>query len=52
MHFDFLASGSTVTVASGHRIGVRIWVAGAGGADVAVAYDNPSYASQVELNSQ
>jgi hypothetical protein len=52
LHFDFLASGSTVTVASGHRIGLRIWIAGSGGADIAVAYDNPTYASQVELNSQ
>jgi hypothetical protein len=50
--FSFLASGSTVTVAAGHRVGVRVWVTSSGGADIAIAYDNPNYPSQVELNAQ
>jgi hypothetical protein len=50
--FDFLASGATKTIAAGDRVGVRVWVASSGGADVAIAYDNPNYASLVELNAQ
>jgi hypothetical protein len=29
-----------------------VWTASAGGSDIAIAYDNPGYASQVELNTQ
>ena len=51
-HFDFLAIGATATIASGHRLGIRVWVASSGGNDLALAYDNPSYSSQIELNTQ
>ena len=49
--FQFLSSG-TVTVASGHRLGLRVWLSSASTGNVAVIYDHPSYASQVQLNSQ
>lgn len=49
--FQFLSSG-TATVASGHRIGVRLWLSSASTGSIAVAYDHPLYASQVQLNSQ
>jgi prepilin-type N-terminal cleavage/methylation domain-containing protein len=49
--FDFL-TGSTVTVASGHRLIVRLWLAATSGSDVAIMYDHPDYASVLQLNSQ
>jgi type II secretory pathway pseudopilin PulG len=49
--FDFLTSGTT-TVLAGQRIGVRLWVAGTSGADIAAIYDHPASASVVQLNSQ
>jgi Tfp pilus assembly protein PilV len=52
LNFTFLASPATATIAAGHRLGLRIWVASSGGADIALAYDNPNYASQLELNTQ
>jgi prepilin-type N-terminal cleavage/methylation domain-containing protein len=48
--FDFL-TGSTVTLAAGHRLGVRLWAAAESGADIAALYDHPSYASTIQLNS-
>ena len=51
-HFDFLASGATATIATGHRLGIRVWVASSGGNDLALAYDNPAASSQIELNTQ
>jgi prepilin-type N-terminal cleavage/methylation domain-containing protein len=44
---DF-ASG-TKTIPAGDRVGVRVWITGSS-ADIAIAYDNPNYPSQVELN--
>ena len=49
--FDFL-TGGTVTVAAGHRIGARLWLDPASGADVALLYDHPSHPSVLQLNSQ
>jgi hypothetical protein len=49
--FDFL-TGATVSVAAGHRIGVRLWVAASSAADIAAVYDHPSFASVLQLNSQ
>jgi Tfp pilus assembly protein PilV len=49
--FDFLGATSSVKVASGRRIGVRIWATATSDADIAVAYDHPSYPAQVQLNS-
>jgi len=47
--FDFKSSG-TVTVPTGHRIGVRVWMASSSGADVALVYDHPTYPSYLQLN--
>ena len=49
--FGFLSSG-TVTLASGHRVGLRIWDSSVSGSDIAVVYDHPSYVSELELESQ
>lgn len=49
--FDFL-TGGTISVASGRRIGARLWVADTSAADLALLYDHPSYASVLQLNSQ
>jgi len=49
--FNFLGSG-TVSVPAGDRIGIRTWVDSSSGADLAAAYDHPSYASELELESQ
>jgi hypothetical protein len=51
-HFNFLASAPSATIAAGHRLGVRAWVASSNGNDIALAYDNPAYSSQIELNTQ
>lgn len=50
-NFQFLSSG-TATIAATHRIGVRVWPSSASGGSIAAIYDHPSYASQVQLNSQ
>lgn len=47
--FDFRGALGDVAVLEGHRIGVRTWVAGSAGADLAVAYDHPTYPSSVQL---
>jgi prepilin-type N-terminal cleavage/methylation domain-containing protein len=49
--FNFSSSGS-VSVPAGDRIGARIWVDPASGADIAAIYDHPSFASQLQLESQ
>jgi hypothetical protein len=49
--FDFL-TGSTYSVAAGHRIVARLWLAATSGADIAAIYDHPDYASVLQLNSQ
>jgi len=48
--FPLTYRASNVTIASGHRIGVRFWVSSASGADIAVVYDHPTYPTQVQLN--
>jgi prepilin-type N-terminal cleavage/methylation domain-containing protein len=48
--FNF-SSGSSVPVAGGDRVGVRIWPDPSSGADIAAQYDNPGYASVIQLNS-
>ena len=50
--FQYLATGSTATVAATHRIGVRIWLSSTSTGNIAAIYDHPSYQSQVQLNSQ
>ena len=48
--FPFTFRASNVTVPQGHRIGIRVWVSSASGADLAVIYDHASYPTMVELN--
>jgi len=48
--FDFRGGSGPVTVGAGHRIGLRLWPAGASGADIAAIYDHPSYSSSLQLN--
>lgn len=50
--FDFLSVGSTVTVPSGDRIGLRIWPAATSAEGIAAIYDNTLYPSLLQLNSQ
>jgi hypothetical protein len=47
--FPFQYRTSDVTVASGRRVGVRIWVAGSSADDIGVMYDHQSYPTRVEL---
>jgi prepilin-type N-terminal cleavage/methylation domain-containing protein len=49
--FDFL-TGGTINLASGHRIGARLWVDAGAGTDIATLYDHPSYASVLQLNTR
>lgn len=48
--FDFLSGSNTVTIPSGHRIGVRVWASGSSGADIAAVYDHPLHPSAVQFN--
>lgn len=51
--FDFRqGDAGSVAVAAGRRIGLRVWPAASSGADLALAYDHPSYASSVQLNAE
>jgi prepilin-type N-terminal cleavage/methylation domain-containing protein len=46
------ALGSATTVAIGRRIGVEVWLAASSSSNVAIMYDNPAFASQLQLNVQ
>jgi hypothetical protein len=50
--FAFAFSQTAVTIPAGDRVGLRIWMKSNQNSPIAVMYDNPSYASQVQLNSQ
>ncbi|HEY2162141.1 MAG TPA: hypothetical protein VGH24_12600 [Solirubrobacteraceae bacterium] len=50
--FNFRGSNGVVSVAAGHRIGVRIWMKANVNSGVDLLYDNPSYPSEIQLNSQ
>jgi prepilin-type N-terminal cleavage/methylation domain-containing protein len=50
--FNFRGSGGTVSIAAGHRLGVRIWVKVNLNAAIDLLYDHPLYPSQVQLNTQ
>lgn len=50
--FNFRGSGGTVSLAPGHRLGVRIWVKVNANLPIDVLYDNPLYPAQVQLNTQ
>jgi hypothetical protein len=47
---DFLGSSPDYTVPAGNRLGVRIWAAASGGADIAAIYDHPLHPSFVQVN--
>jgi prepilin-type N-terminal cleavage/methylation domain-containing protein len=48
--FDFRGASGNYTIASGKRIGMRLWLAPGGGADISLAYDHESYDSFLQLN--
>jgi prepilin-type N-terminal cleavage/methylation domain-containing protein len=43
--------GSATTLTIGKRIGVEVWLAASASANAAIQYDNPSFASQLQLNT-
>jgi hypothetical protein len=47
--FNYATRGATVP--SGDRIGVRVWMVANVGAAIALIYDNPTYPSEIQLNS-
>ena len=50
--FNFRGSRGVVTVPAGDRIGARIWMKSNVNVPIALVYDNPSYPTQLQLNSQ
>ena len=48
-NFNVREGQSAVTVASGRRLGLRVWAAPTSAADLAVLYDHPSHASFLRL---
>jgi hypothetical protein len=50
--FNFRGSNGAVTVPTGDRIGVRVWMASTLNSAIDVIYDNPNYPAQLQLNSQ
>jgi prepilin-type N-terminal cleavage/methylation domain-containing protein len=51
-NFNFRGSQGNVSIAAGHRLGVRIWIKDSVNAAVAVLYDHPTYPTQLQLNTQ
>jgi prepilin-type N-terminal cleavage/methylation domain-containing protein len=52
LSFVFTYSQQPVTIAAGHRVGVRVWFKESLGTSIDLLYDNPNYVSQVQLNSE
>jgi hypothetical protein len=50
--FNFRGSNGTVAIAAGHRIGVRIWAKVNLNTAADLLYDNPTYPSDIQLNTQ
>jgi hypothetical protein len=50
--FNFLGAGVTKTMVAGDRIGVRVWIAASAATDAAIIYDDPKFASVLQLNTQ
>jgi Tfp pilus assembly protein PilV len=50
--FNFRGSNGAVSIASGHRIGFRIWEKAESNTPIDAIYDNPLYPAQVQLNTQ
>ena len=49
--FNFRGSSGTVTIPSGDRIGLRVWMKSNVKTPITLAYDNTNYQSQLQLNS-
>jgi Tfp pilus assembly protein PilV len=45
-----LFDGGTATIASGHRLGLRIWTSSSSEADLVVLYDHPSHGSYLQVS--
>jgi Tfp pilus assembly protein PilV len=50
--FNFRGSNGTVSIAPGHRLGVRIWFKASVNAALDVLYDNPLDPAQLQLNTE
>jgi hypothetical protein len=50
--FNFRGSNGTVSIAPGHRLGVRLWFKANLNAALDLLYDNPLYPTQLQLNTQ
>jgi prepilin-type N-terminal cleavage/methylation domain-containing protein len=51
-NFNFRGTLGNVSIAAGHRLGVRIWIKDSVSAAIAVLYDHPTYPAQLQLNTQ
>jgi hypothetical protein len=49
--FNFRGSNGSVTLAAGHRLGIRVWAKASVNAAVDLLFDNPADPSQVQLNT-
>jgi type II secretory pathway pseudopilin PulG len=45
-----LFEDGTATIATGHRLGVRVWPSSSSGADLVVLYDHPSHGSYLQVS--
>jgi hypothetical protein len=50
--FNFRGSSGSVSIAPGHRLGVRVWMKANLNLPIALVYDNPLYPSEIQLNTQ
>jgi prepilin-type N-terminal cleavage/methylation domain-containing protein len=50
--FNYRGSQGTVSVAAGHRLGVRIWMKANVNTAIDLLYDHPQYPASLQLNSQ
>jgi hypothetical protein len=50
--FNFRGSLGAVSIPAGDRVGVRLWAMANSNTAVDLVYDNPSYPSEIQLNSQ
>jgi type II secretory pathway pseudopilin PulG len=50
--FNFRGSNGAISIAPGHRIGVRLWFKANVNAALDLVYDNPLYPTQLQLNTQ
>jgi prepilin-type N-terminal cleavage/methylation domain-containing protein len=50
--FNFRGSNGAISIAPGHRLGVRLWFKANLNAALELLYDNPLYPTQLQLNTQ